>query len=88
MGMAGWVRLGGGSLRALPAGSECEIALDAEVVGDADGNFDLYPDLAEAMAHDGGFEDGADDGTSGAEEVERSPTDALWRVAFRSGRLM
>jgi hypothetical protein len=70
MGMAGWVRLGPRALRALPAESECEIELDGQGLpiafafdlsdagDDAVGEgMELYPDLADAIAQDGGLGD-------------------------------
>jgi len=69
MGMAGWVRLGNGSIRALPAATECEIDLDAQglpiaVAFDSEGDeasddqtFALYQDLADAIRLDGGLDE-------------------------------
>jgi len=67
MGKAGWVRLGRGKLRALPAWAPCEMDLDAQGVpvaiafevaeGEADDGFGLYPDLADAIAGDGGLDE-------------------------------
>lgn len=69
MGMAGWVRLGSGTIRALPAATECEIDLDAQglpiaVAFDSEGDeaaddqtFALYQDLADAIRLDGGLDE-------------------------------
>jgi hypothetical protein len=69
MGMAGWVRLGGGMIRSLPAVAGCELDLDAQgrpiAVAfertdegkDADGRFELYQDLADAMTRDGALDE-------------------------------
>ena len=71
MGMAGWVRLGGGVIRALPAALDCELELDLdgqglpiavafELAGDRereDQQFELYQDLADAMAQDGSLDE-------------------------------
>ena len=71
MGLAGWVRLRGGAIRALPvtAAVDCELDLDAqglpiavafEPEGDRGGDdqlFELYQDLADAMALDGAVDE-------------------------------
>jgi hypothetical protein len=69
MGMAGWVRLGRGTIRALPSATECEVDLDAQGLpiavafdseGDAeadDQTFELYQDLADAIRLDGGLDE-------------------------------
>jgi hypothetical protein len=69
MGMAGRVRLGGGTIRALPAAADVEIDLDAQGLpvavafeqaddrGGADRCFALYQDLADAMALDGALDE-------------------------------
>lgn len=69
MGMAGWVRLGRGTIRALPSTTECEIDLDAQglpiaVAFDSEGDeaasdqtFELYQDLADAIRLDGGLDE-------------------------------
>ena len=66
MGMAGWVRMGRGALRALPAASESETGFEAEdiasigteiEVSQAEAAFGLYPDLADMIAQDGGLGD-------------------------------
>ena len=69
MGMAGWVRLGSGTIRALPAATECEIDLDGQGLPiafafDSEGDraaedqiFELYQDLADAIRLDGGLDE-------------------------------
>lgn len=76
MGMAGWVRLGERAIRALPAAVDCELDLDGQGLpiafafdlsdaepdgaGGAEKGFELYQDLADAIAQDEGVE-GVDD---------------------------
>jgi hypothetical protein len=69
MGMAGKVRLGKGVIRALPAALDCELELDESGLPvaiafdlrgdqtDTETTFDLYPDLADAIAQDGGLDE-------------------------------
>lgn len=67
MGMAGWVRLGAGTVRALPVSSSFEIDFSTsdfssgsadELAGiKGEDPFELYPDLAEAIARDAGLKD-------------------------------
>jgi len=69
MGMAGTVRLGSGTIRALPASTECELDLDGQGLPIAfafdsesdeaaeDQTFELYQDLADAIRLDGGLDE-------------------------------
>ena len=66
MGMAGWVRLGGRALRALPATTASAIGFEADDieavctdvdVSEEEASFGLYPDLADMIAADGGVGD-------------------------------
>ena len=88
--MAGWVRLGRGSLRALPAASDSESGFDVEdiaaicteiAVSEAEATFGLYPDLAEMIAQDEGEGGPAGEPTVAPERTEFEVKDRGWLKA-------